>query len=385
MNDRQRFLSVLHYQSYDRLPLVHFGFWRETLEKWVEEGHLAPRLAKKWGDGNPADREISQMLGFDFNYSSCVGSNVGLDPAFEEKTVKKLADGSLHVMNRNGVIELHFPDVVSIPAEIEHTLVDRRSWDEQYRWRMQWSESRVTASQVKVTPSTFLPWTEGGLEFLRRDERDFPLGFFAGSLYGRFRDMAGVVGASYMQLDDPELFGEILATLSDLCYRNLEYALNQGAKFDFIHMWEDICFKNGPLIDPEVFATYCGPGYRRIADLAKAHGIDLVSVDCDGQIDALLPVWLANGVNVMFPIEVGTWDAEIAPWRQKYGKELRGVGGMNKVVFSKDHDAVDAEIERLKPLVALGGYIPCPDHRIAPDARWELVQYYCRRMREVFG
>ena len=43
---------------------------------------------------------------------------------------------------------------------------------------------------------------------------------------------------------------------------------------------------------------------------------------------------------------------------------------MNKVVFAHDYAAIDAEIERLKPLVELGGYVPCPDHRIPPDARW---------------
>jgi uroporphyrinogen decarboxylase len=102
-------------------------------------------------------------------------------------------------------------------------------------------------------------------------------------------------------------------------------------------------------------------------------------------IDALIPTWFANGVNTMFPIEVGTWDASIRPWREKYGKELRGVGGMNKTVFARDRAAIDAEIERLKPLVGLGGYIPCPDHRIAPDAEFDNVRYYCDRMRKVFG
>lgn len=61
------------------------------------------------------------------------------------------------------------------------------------------------------------------------------------------------------------------------------------------------------------------------------------------------------------------------------------MGGMNKTVFARDRAAVDVEIERLKPLVALGGFIPCPDHRIAPDAVWDNVRYYCDRMRQVFG
>ena len=113
------------------------------------------------------------------------------------------------------------------------------------------------------------------------------------------------------------------------------------------------------------------------------YGVDIISLDCDGWIDHLIPIWLENGVNTMFPIEVGTWNASIAPWREKYGKKILGVGGMNKNVFSKDRQAVDEEIERLKKLIALGGYIPCPDHRIAPDAKYELVQYYCDKMQHL--
>jgi hypothetical protein len=161
--------------------------------------------------------------------------------------------------------------------------------------------------------------------------------------------------------------------------------LSSGNSFDFAHFWEDICYKNGPLVSPAVFREYVGPHYRRITGLVKSKGIDIISLDCDGWIDALIPIWVDNGVNTMFPIEVGTWHASILPWRKQYGKDLRGVGGMNKTVFAYDRAAVDAEVERLKPLVALGGYLPCPDHRIAPDAKWDLVRYYCDRIRKAFA
>ena len=55
---------------------------------------------------------------------------------------------------------------------------------------------------------------------------------------------------------------------------------------------------------------------------------------------------------------------------------------MDKRVFAQDRQAVDKEIERLKKLVEMGGYIPCPDHRIAPDAKFELVKYYCEQFKE---
>ena len=85
----------------------------------------------------------------------------------------------------------------------------------------------------------------------------------------------------------------------------------------------------------------------------------------------------------MFPIEVGTWEASIEPWRRQYGEYVRGVGGMDKRVFAEDYAAIDREIERLKRLIDLGGYIPCPDHRIAPDAKWDNVKYYCDKMQNL--
>jgi len=212
-----------------------------------------------------------------------------------------------------------------------------------------------------------------------------PLGLHCGSLYGVIRNWLGLVGSAYLLVDDEPLFDEIIDTVGELCYRCAKTALEAGARFDFAHFWEDISFKSGPLVNPVVFREKAGPHYRRITGLVRSSGIDIVSLDSDGRIDELVPVWFDNGVNTMFPIEVGTWHASIAPWRERYGKGLLGVGGVDKRVFAYDHAAIDDEVERLRPLVELGGYLPCPDHRIAPDAKWKNVQYYCQRMRETFG
>ena len=193
--------------------------------------------------------------------------------------------------------------------------------------------------------------------------------------------MIGVTDLAYLQADDEELYDEVIDTVGELAYRVAERILAVYNGFDFAHFWEDICFKNGPLVSPRIFREKVGPHYKRITDLLAAHGIDIVSLDCDGCIDKLVPIWLDNGVNTMFPIEVGVWDASIAPWRAQYGAQVRGVGGMNKTVFARERADIDAEVERLKGLIALGGYIPCPDHRIAPDAKWENVQYYCEKMQ----
>ncbi|MHB9071276.1 MAG: uroporphyrinogen decarboxylase family protein [Sedimentisphaerales bacterium] len=384
MTNKEHAMAVLNYGTYGRLPIVHFGFWHETLVKWANQGYITMEQALSWGDCTPVDKQISDKLGFDFGWYNCFSPATGLLPAFEEKVIEELSDGTQKVLDSNGAIVLRKSGAGSIPAEIDHLLKNRQAWQEHYLPKLQFAKERVTNCNVN-TGAEFKPFVKGGLDFLKDHNRQNPLGLYCGSLFGQIRNWLGVEGVSYLYMDDELLYDEIINTVGELCYKCTETALYSGAKFDFAHFWEDICFKNGPLVTPSVFAQKVGPHYKCITDLVRKHGIEIISLDCDGLIDSLIPIWLKNGINTMFPIEVGTWNASIKPWREQYGKALRGVGGMNKVVFSKDYAAIDAEIERLKPLVELGGYIPCPDHRIAPDAEWENVQYYCEKARIAFG
>jgi len=371
MNTRERVSAVLHYQPYDRMPLVHFGYWKELLDKWLAEGHITKEEREGYGDGNAVDRTLSGRLGFDCCWSTSFSGCNSLQPPFESKTLETFPDGSYSYITYLGMIQRTYPGVTSIPMAVGTMMTGREAWEELYKPKLTWTSERVNMS-----------WLQEVID--RQDSYDTPFGIHAGSYYGIVRDMLGVENLAYLYADDEDLYGEIIATIADICYKNCEVILKAGLRPDFAHFWEDICFKNGPLVSPDVFREYVAPHYKKITDLLRSYGCDIVSLDCDGLIDKLVPIWLENGVNTMFPIEVGTWNASIAPWREKYGKELRGVGGIDKRVFACDYAAADAEIERLKPLVELGGYIPCPDHRLPPETKWENVQYFCEKFRETF-
>ena len=384
MNHRERVAAVLDYRAYGALPIVHFGFWRATLAKWRDEGHISAEEAAAWTDESAADKSIAGKLGFDFNWNCTFHVAAGLFPPFERMVLREHPDGTMEVRDTSGVTVREKRGVTSIPAEIDHLLKDRASWEAQYLPRLRYSPDRVhRCPKNEGTP--YAPLVPAGVEYLRSPSRAEPAGLHCGSLLGEIRNWLGIEGLSYLAADDEPLLGEIIDTVGELSYRCVEEVLATGAVFDFAHFWEDICFRSGPLVAPSLLRARAGPHYRRITGLLREHGVTIVSVDCDGRIDALIPAWIENGVNTMFPIEVGVWGGSIAPWRAKYGRALRGVGGVDKRVFARDFAAVDAEIERLKPLVALGGYIPCPDHRLATDAVWDNVRYYCDRMRAVFA
>ena len=373
MTTRERCDNILHYRAVDRLPAVHFGYWSELLREWAEQGKISRELAAQaHRDGSAAQRELDRILGFETNWNNNVGYNEGLYPVFEQKTLEVLPDGSHRVLTAYGTIERVKPGIVSIPSEDDYLLKDRDAFEELYRHRMQYCEERVDAVGAALKHAEL---GDGG-------ER--PVGLYLGAVLGRIRDMATLVGMSYLMYDeDEELFGDIVDSFADMQYRCVEKLLSLGLKFDFAHYWEDICFKSGPLISPEIFDEICAKHYKKRNELCRKHGIDIISLDCDGVIDKLIPTWLENGVNVMFPMEIGVWGDQFEAARAKYGEGLLAIGGMDKTALRKDKAAVDAELERLRRLVSLGGFIPCPDHRIMPGSSFELVQYYAEEIKKI--
>ncbi len=370
MTNRERAMNILHYKEADRMPAVHFGYWNELLWEWAEQGKIPRHLAERWYDGGDADRELDKLIGWDFNWYRTVGADNSLRPGFEYKVLEVLPDGTRRVQNGDGLIERIKPGATSIPSEDDYLLKDREAFETLYKPKMQFTPDRVNLDYYR--------------HFNETRPTDIPVGLHLGSVLGNIRNMTSVVGMSYLLYDeDEELFADIVDTYADLQYKCAEAILETGAKFDFAHYWEDICFKNGPLIAPDIFEELCAKHYKKRNDLCKKYGIDIISLDCDGVTDKLLPIWFENGVNTMFPIEVGVWGDQFEPARARYGKGMLGVGGMDKTALRVDKAAVDAEIERMRRLSELGGFIPCPDHRLMPGTKFELVQYYAEEIKKI--
>ena len=370
MTNRERAMNILHYKSADRMPAVHFGYWNELLWEWAEQGKIPRHIAERWWDGSPAERELDELIGWDFNWYRTVGASNSLRPRFEHKVLEILPDGTRRVQNGDGLIERIKPGTVSIPSEDDYLLKDRAAFEKLYRPKMQFSPDRVNLDYFR--------------HFNETRPMDVPVGLHLGSVLGDIRNMTSVVGMSYLLYDeDEDLFADIVDAYAEMQYQCVKAILETGAKFDFAHYWEDICFKNGPLIAPAMFEELCAKHYKKRNDLCHQYGIDIISLDCDGVTDRLLPVWFESGVNTMFPIEVGGWGDQFEPARAKYGKGMLGVGGMNKIALREDKFAVDKELERMKRLAELGGFIPCPDHRLMPGTKFELVQYYAEEIKKI--
>ena len=76
MTTRERCMNILHYKDTDRIPAVHFGYWKELLAEWAEQGHISKEMASgAVGDNSPAQQELDIIIGWDCNWANTVRPN----------------------------------------------------------------------------------------------------------------------------------------------------------------------------------------------------------------------------------------------------------------------------------------------------------------------
>jgi uroporphyrinogen decarboxylase len=360
MTHRERWLRTMHFQPVDHVPDEEFGYWDDTLLAWHQQG-LPKEVDNLW----KAD------VYFGFAPRAHVPVHNGLLPGFERQVLEE-GGGYQKIRDEHGAVCIvHASGQSSIPRFLEFALKSREDWEREFSPRLDPADPR--RRDALSFAANKQAWAN----------RDYPLGVDIGSLFGWIRDWAGFEGATMMVHDDPGLLEEIMERLTVIIAGNVEWAASQ-VQLDFGGGWEDMCFNMGPMISPADFARLMVPRYRRITEVLRRYGCDVVYTDCDGNINQLVPLWLEAGINCMFPVEVAGGTDPVA-LRDRFGRQLLLIGGVNKRALIAGKEAIRKEIAHIQPYVAEGGWIPHVDHRVPPDVTFENYQYYLAAKRDTFG
>ncbi len=360
MTDRERFNNQMHYKEVDRCFNMEFGYWDENYKLWkmfVENGIRS---------------EDAANIYFSFDRIHCIGGNNWISPPFESITLEENERTKI-VQDGNGLIcEVQKTGSSSIPHYLRASIVTPDDWAKAKKERFD-----VNAPHRLVNIDMLKAMHEPG------KNRDYPLGIACGSMIGRIRDMLTFEGLAYACFDYPEMVEDMVETACVLVENSLEQILPHF-EFDYASGWEDICFKNGPIIDIDFYTRVIVPRYKRINKLLKEYGIDIWYTDCDGDVRPLLPGFLESGINCLFPFEVNGC-AHPAELFDTFGLDLRIMGGVDKMQLGAGRDAIDKYLDTLVPLVKRGGYIPFCDHRCPPNVPEEDYIYYLDRKEELFS
>ena len=111
-------------------------------------------------------------------------------------------------------------------------------------------------------------------------------------------------------------------------------------------------------------------------DFLHRYGVDIITLDSDGEFEVLIPLFLEVGVTGIWPLEIAAGMDPVS-LRKKYGKNLALSGGIDKRALAKDKKAIEQELmSKIPYLVEQGGYIPTIDHAVPPDISLKNFMYY---------
>ena len=365
MTDRERFNNCMHYKPVDRCFNMEFGYWAENFQQWplFVENNIT--------NNDEADiffnRDIIHGIGSTINNNATF---LWLSPGFEEQVMEETGDKKI-IMNADGLLaEIDKDGHSGIPHYIKASIVTPDDWKK-------CKEKRFRRDD---------PARKVNIELLKQQHpagRDYPLGVHCGSMIGKIRDMLTFEGLAYACYDYPDMVEDMVETCCVLVEDFLDQVLPHF-EFDFAFGWEDICFKNGPIVSVSFFKNVVVPRYKRIGKKLSSAGIDIWYTDCDGDVRHILPYFLEAGINCLFPYEVNSC-GHPARLLEEYGKDLRIMGGIDKMELKKGKESIKAYLASVVPLVERGGYIPFCDHRCPPDVDPGDYIYYLDLKEKMFG
>ena len=356
MDTRERFVRTLTGKPVDRVPFMKvFGGTNAVKPHWEEQ---RPGISTC----------IDEILQFDGRYRGWACAPVNMDPSSlrpveileqdDTRVVRRRGDGAVEVLLKGG--DFH-------RQVLEWPIKDRASWE---RVR----DEHVQADDPSRFPSDWAEWVEDSRE------RDYPLQLTHRGVYGFARNMLGDVNLAYAFYDDPELVHEIMDTYTEMAIVVWERMVAE-LDFDLIECWEDMASKNGSFVSPKTFREFMTPNYQRIAEFARAHGIEVILVDSDGLIEELTGLMLESGATALYPYEVRSGN-DVARVLDTYA-QVGVVGGLEKNVMAEGKAAMDRELEKARRLIRKGRFIPGPDHFVLSNVDWPDYQYFMGRLREV--
>ena len=389
MTPKERFKAICHFKRANDPFIYPFSVWNEALDRWVAEGMPVDDLSNM--------KQVNMHLlgrqdqigtippkGALFGMGKCGNPPyvVAIDPIFEREVLTEEVEHVVLVDFDGTIARRRKERDVSIPQILEYPVKDRETW-ERFKKRLDPYSAGRWINGWEIMTDDKMGWPIKPDQINRSwEERDFPLGMNLLSVYGNLRNYMGVEGISLAIYDNPKLVEEMMDHQAWLAYEMAKKVFDAGITLEWVWIWEDMCFNKGPLVSPTWVKRNMVPRYRKVVDLLRDNNVDALILDCDGNIDELLPIWVDCGINGTSPLEC-TSGMDASRVRKKFGKNLVIFGNIDKRALAKGKREIDEELEKVRELLAYGGYFPSADHNIPPNIPYENIVYMINEIRKM--
>ena len=356
MTSRERLIASLRGEPIDRLFRYEHGPWPTTYQRWLNEGL-------------PANVPLNDFFQMDAIVRIMINSGYTespYHPKFVATTLEEAGDHRVFI-DTDGIQKkiLRERSDTSMPEFLKFPVADRADWPAIL--------ARLNPADASARITDRARWVAACAD------PHVPTMLPICGAFGHPRNLLGDEGLAYLMFDDPTLFGEMLDNWRDL-YVALLRELTRDVRVDVLLIWEDMCYKNGPLMSPAQFRRFMSPRYRHVIAAAREVGVAAVIVDTDGDCRSMIPVFLDDGADCVMPFEVQA-GMDVVQLRKEF-PALTIMGGLDKRALAADRAAIRAEVDRVLPHFAgKTRFIPTLDHTVPPNVSLANYQYYLECVR----
>lgn len=344
----------MHFEKPGKQPFYEWlGFW-------------VPHTTGRWyGEGLPLGANPEDYFGLDER--EYIWLDLGPIPQFVPKTIEETDRYKIEI-NYLGITTKNLKDYSCFPTFIDFPVKTREDFEKM--------KKRFDPYDQRRYPKT---WGDELIEYYRTV--DHPVGLFIPGFFGQPRNFMGLERLLVTFYKDPDLMHKMNSFWADFLIKVIEEAVKR-AKIDFVVIWEDMSYKNGPHISPRLFREFMLPHYKEVTSFLRKNGIDIIMVDTDGNPEVLIPLLLEGGVNSLHPLEAAS-GMDVVALRKEYGKRLSFIGNIDKRALIEGGEAIEREVNaKLTPLMKDGGYIPSVDHAVPPDVPFKNYVHYIQVLKK---
>ena len=373
MTERERYLAANLFGTYDKIPLHPGSGRKSTRERWYKEclprdvkdvNEYAYRQAggtQAWEPGGPGFPVNERMI-----------------PMFEEKVLERKANSQIVQDWKGNICEISnefTPDYLRNAMDfvtrrwVKCPVETRADW-EAMKLRYRFSDpARLPADPAVLGPQLA--------------SRTWPVRWSFSGPFWQLREWLGFEQLCMLFLDDPEWVREMVYFWQEHIAGLLEEGLRHVTP-DEVHLSEDMAYKEHAMISPALTREFLLPVYQRWGDIVRRHKVPIYAMDSDGHIGELIPIWIEGGIQACDPIEVAAGN-DIVAFRKRFGRNMAYRGGVDKRLMAKGGRPIEAEIERLLPVIRDGGFIPGCDHGVPSDVSWPHYVHYVKLLAKATG
>ena len=373
MTERQRFRETLLFGSPDRIPFSPGGPRESTRAAWKAQGLEQP---ERYMDA------LFGILGFRPDPPQKPGVGLGVSfqmiPTFEEKVLEH-RDGHYVVQDWMGA-------TTEISDQYDYTYIRSAKDFVTRKWHKFPVETRADWEAMKwrfdpASPARFPADFEARCE--RDRDRDTVVGIHFNGPFWQLREWCGFEGLCLKMIEEPGFVAEMAEFWTEFVSATMRPVL-EHVQLDYVGISEDMAYKEHSMISPRMARWFLQHAYERWVSEVRASGCEIMDMDSDGHIGELIPIWIESGINACDPIEVAAGN-DIVAFRRAFGRQMAYKGGVDKRAIAKGGDVIEAELERIRPVVEDGGFIPSCDHGVPPDISWPNFVHYSRLLAKLTG